>query len=90
MAQFRKSVLKACGRQDGARVEVTAHAIREADAGPALRAATAFTAFGPGIDTLGDVDDGVTLALLSSQPYVIPAFRRGDAGSCKRVGDIGR
>lgn len=64
MAQCKKSVLKACVRQDGARVVVTAHAIDELNAGVVLRAAMAVMAFGPGVEAPGDVDDGIALTLL--------------------------
>ena len=46
-------------------MENTAGAVGEPNAGAVLRAAMAVTAFGPGGDAPGDVDDNVTLALLS-------------------------
>ena len=42
----------------------------EPNAGAVLRAAMAVTAFGPGGDASGDVDDEVTLTLLSQRPMI--------------------
>ena len=89
MAQLKASVLNACGRQYGAGVELTARVVVEPNAGAVLRAAMAVTAFGPGGDAPGDVDDDVTLELLSQRP-MIPGFRGRDAQSFRRVGDGGR
>ena len=57
-----------CGRQDGAGVELTARAVGERNAGTVLRAAMAVTAFVPGGDAPGDVDNNVSLMLPSKRP----------------------
>ena len=62
MARLKASVLKAHGREDGPEMEITADAV---DGGAVLRAAMAATAFEPGGDEPGDVDDDITLTLLS-------------------------
>ena len=59
MEQLKASVLKACGCHDGAGMELTARAVGEPNAGAVLRAAMAVTAFGPGGDAPGDMDDDV-------------------------------
>ena len=48
-------------------MEFTAGAVGEPNASAVLRAAMAATAFGPGGDAPGDVDDDVTLTLLSQR-----------------------
>ena len=68
MAQLKASVLKVHGRQDDAGMELTACAVGEPNAGVVLRAAMAVTAFGPGGDAPGDVDNNVTLVLSSERP----------------------
>ena len=65
MAQLKASVLMAHRHEDGPEMEITAGAVGEPNAGAVLRAAMAVTAFGPGGDASGDVDDDVTLTLLS-------------------------
>ena len=65
MAQFEAYVLKACGRQGDAGVELTARAVSELNAGAVMRAAMVVTAFGPGGDAPCDVDNNVTLILAS-------------------------
>ena len=65
MVQLKASVLKACRRQDGAGVELTGRAVGKPNAGAVLLVAMVVTAFGPGGDAPGDVDDDVTLELLS-------------------------
>ena len=70
MAPLKATVLKACGRQDGARVELTAHVAGELNAGAVLRAAMAVTAFGPTGDAPGDVDVEVILMLPSHRPTI--------------------
>ena len=67
MAHLKASVLKAHGREDGPEMETTAGAATEPNAGAVLRAAMAVTAFGPGGDAPGVVDDDITLALLSQR-----------------------
>ena len=42
----------------------------EPNAGAVLRAAMAVTAFGPGADAPGDMDDDVTLTLMSQRPVM--------------------
>ena len=62
-AQLKASVLKAPGREDGPKMETTAGAVGEPNAGAALRAAMAVTAFGPG-------GNDVTLARLPQRPMM--------------------
>ena len=70
VAQLKASVLKAHGREDGPETEISASAVGEPNAGAVLRAAMAVTVFGPGGDEPGDVDDDVTLTLLSQRPMM--------------------
>ena len=70
MAQLKASVLKAQGRQDGAGMELTARFVGEPNDSAVLRAAMAVTAFVPGGDAPGDVDDEVTLMLPSQRPMI--------------------
>ena len=65
MAQLKASVLKAQWRQDGAWMELTACSVGKRNDGDVLRAAMAITAFVPGGDATGDVDDKVPLTLPS-------------------------
>ena len=51
-------------------MEITAGAAGEPKAGDVLRAAIAVTAFGPGGDAPGDVDNDITLTLLSQRPMM--------------------
>ena len=67
MAQLNSSVLKAQGRQDGAGMELTARSVGEPNNGAVMRAMMAVTAFVPGGDAPGDVDDEVTLTLPSQR-----------------------
>ena len=69
MAQL-SSVLKAQGRQDGAGMELTARSVFEPNNGAVLRAAMAVTAFAPGCDAPGDVNNEVTLTLPSQRPMI--------------------
>ena len=85
MAQLKVSVLKAHGREDGPEMETTAGAVGEPNAGAVLRAAMAVTAFGPGGDAPGDVDDDVTLALLSQLPMM---FKAAEVEMQDRVGAL--
>ena len=82
MAQLKASVLKAHGREDGAEMETTAGPVGEPNAGAVLRAAMAVTAFVPGGDAPGDVDNDVTLALLSQRPII---FQDSDVEMKDRV-----
>ena len=68
MAQLKAIVLRAQGRQEGAGVELTARSVDEPNDGAVLRAAMAVTAFVPGGDAPGEVDDEVTLTLPSQRP----------------------
>ena len=68
MAQLQALVLKAEGREDGPEMELTDGAVGKPNAGAVLCAAMTVTAFGPGGDVPGDMDDDVTLTLLSQQP----------------------
>ena len=85
MAQLKASVLKAHGREDGPKMETTGGAAGETNAGAMLRVAMAVTAFGPGGDAPGDVDDGVTLALLSQRPMM---FHDDEVEMQDRVGAL--
>ena len=86
MAQLKTSVLKAQGRQDGAGMELTVRSVGEPNDGAALRAAMAVTAFVPGGDTPGDVNDEVTLMLPSQRPMIfqIPRCECGIVWACWR------
>ena len=77
MTQLKTSVLKAHGREDGPEMEAAADAVDEPNAGAVLRAAMAFTAFGPGGGAPGDVDDDATLTLLSQRPMM---FQNSEVG----------
>ena len=70
MAQLKASALKAHGCQDDAGMKFTALAVGEPNAGAVLRAAISVTVCGPGRDPSGDVEDEVTLTLLSQRPMV--------------------
>ena len=74
MAPLKASVPKARRGDDGARVDVTAHAVGELNAGAVLWVAISITAFGSGVDGLGEVDDDVTL-----QPQIrkVPTLKNG-------------
>ena len=71
MAQLKASVLKAQGRQDGAGMELTARSVGEPNDGAVLRATMAVTAFVPGGDGSGNVDDEVALTLSSQRPMIL-------------------
>ena len=47
------------------------HPVGETNAGDVVREAMAVTAFGPGGDAPGDVDDDVTLTLLFQRPIMV-------------------
>ena len=83
MAQLKASVLKAQGRQDGAGMELTARSVGEPNDGAVLRAAMTVTAFVPGGEAPGDVDDEVTLTLPSQRPMT---FQDSKVDMCDRVG----
>ena len=85
MAQIKESVLKANGREDGPEVEIAAGDVGEPNAGAVLRAAMDVTALGPGGDAPGDVDDGVTLTLLSQRPMM---FQDSEVEVQDRVGAL--
>ena len=70
MAQLKAYVLKAHRCQDDSGMEFTALAVGEPNAGAVLRVAMAVTAFGPGGNASGDVEDEVTLTLLSQRPMM--------------------
>ena len=77
IGHLKSSVLKVHGREDGPEMEITAGAVGEPNASAVRRAAMAVTALGPGSDAPGDVDDDVTLTLLSQRPScsTIPRWR---------------
>ena len=70
MAQLKVSVLKAQRCQDGAGMELLARSVGDPNDGAVLRAAMAVTAFVPGGDAPGDVEDEVTLVLPSQRPII--------------------
>lgn len=74
MAQLKASVLKTCGRQEGAGVKLTAGAVGEPNAGAVLWVVIFVTAFGPGGDSLGGVDSIVTLMLPSQRSIIFLQF----------------
>ena len=82
-AQKKASVLKAQGRQYGARMELTARSVGERNDGVVLRVAMTVTAFVPGGDAPGDVDDEVALTLPSQQPMI---FQHSEVEMRDRVG----
>ena len=83
MVQLKASVLKAQGRQDGAGMELTARSVGEPNDGAVLRATMAVTAFVPGGDAPGDVDDEVALTLPSQRPTI---FQDSDVEMRDRTG----
>ena len=85
MAQLKASVLKAHGREDGPEMEITAGAVDEPNAGAVMRVAMAVTTFWPGGDAPGDVDDDVTLTLLSQRPMM---FQDSEVEMKDRVGAL--
>ena len=74
-AQLKASVLKAQRRQEDAEMKL--------NDGAALHAAMAVTAFVPGGDAPGDVDDEVILTLLSRRPMI---FEDSEVEMRDRVG----
>ena len=70
MAQLKASVLKAQRRQDGAGMELAARSAGKPNDGAVLRAAMVVTAFVPGGDAPGDVDDEVALMLPSQRSMI--------------------
>ena len=86
MAQLKTLVLKAHGREDGPEMETTDGVVGEPNAGAVLRAAMVVTAFGPGGDAPGDVDDDATLTLLSQRPMI---FQNSEVEIRDGVGALG-
>ena len=86
MTQLMASVLKAQGREDGPEMEATAGAVDEPNTGAALQAAMVVTAFGPGSDAPGDVDDDSKLTLLSQRSMT---FQDSEVEMQDRVGALG-
>ena len=72
MAQLKASVLKAQGRQNGAGMGLIARSVGEPNNDAVLRAVMAVTAFVPGGDAPGDVDNEVGLTLPSQRPMIFP------------------
>ena len=70
-AELEASVRKAQGRQDGAGMDLTARSMGESNDDAVLRATMAATAFVPGSDGPGDMDDGVALTLPSQRPTML-------------------
>ena len=83
MAQLKASVLKALRRQDGAGMVFTARSVGEPNDSAVLRAAMANTAFVPGGDAPGNVEDEVALTLPSQQSMI---FQGSEVGMRDRVG----
>ena len=83
MAQLKASVLKAQGRHDGSEMELTARSVGERNDGAVLRVAMTVTAFVPGGDAPGDVDDEVALTLPSQQPMI---FQHSEVEMRDRLG----
>ena len=71
------------GRQDGAGMELTARSVGEPNDGVVLRAAMCVTAFVPGGDAPGDVDNEVTRTLPSQRPMI---FQDSEVELRDRVG----
>ena len=71
LAQLKVYMLKAHGRQDDTGMEFIALDVGEPNTDAVLRAAIAVTTFGPGGDAPGNVDDEVTLTLLSQRPMIL-------------------
>ena len=71
MVQLKASVLKVHGREDGPEMDDPAGDVDEPNADAVIRAAMAVTAFGPGGDVPGDVDDDVTQTLLFQRPTML-------------------
>ena len=81
--QLTAFVLNACGRQNGAGMELTARAVGELKAGAVLVAEMAVTALGPGGDAPGDVNNNVTVMLPSQRPMIFQDSKvemRGSVG----------
>ena len=87
MAQLDASVLKAHVCQDDAGVEFSAVAVGEPNPGAVPRAAMAVTAFVPGGDASGDVEDEATLTLLCQRPMM---FQDSEVEMQDRVGALER
>ena len=71
MVQLKASVRKAQRRQDGAEMELAARSVGESTDGAVLRAAMAVTAFVPGNDAPGDVENEVILKLPAQRPMIL-------------------
>ena len=77
-------------RQDDAEIELTARSVGEPTNGAELLAAMAGTAFVPGGDAPGDVDDDVALTLPSKRPMIFQDSKvelRDRVGVLERVAD---
>ena len=85
MTQLKASVLKAHKRVVAPEMKSTAGAVGDANADAVLRAAMAVTAFGREGDAPGDVDDDVTLTLLSQGPMM---FQDSEVEMQDRVGAL--
>ena len=86
MVQLKASVLKAYGRADGPELEIRAGcAVGEPNAGAVVQVTMVVTAFGPGGDAPGDVDDDVTLLLVSQRPMM---FHDSEVEVQDRVGAL--
>ena len=66
-------------------MEIIAGAVGEPIASDVLRVAVAVTAFGPGGDAPNEVDDDVTLTLLSQRPMI---FQDGEMEMQDRLGAL--
>ena len=85
MTPLKASVLKAHGREDGSEMEISAGSVVAPNVGAVLRAVMTVTAFVPGGDAPGDVDDDVTLTLLSQRPMM---FQDSEVEMQHRVGAL--
>ena len=78
-------MLNAHGRNYGSEMETTVGSAGEPNAGAVLRAVMAVTAFGPGGDAPGDVEDDVILTLLSQR---LTMFKDAEVEIQDRVGTL--
>ena len=85
MVHRKASVLKARRRKDSPEMEIKDGAVGEPNAGAMLQAVMVVTAFGPGGDAPGDVEDDVTRTLLSQRSMM---FQDSELEFQERVGAL--